>query len=343
VRDKAVQYVQSHTKKPWFLYVAPTAPHAVTCTQPDLDSSCKKDFPQEAVDVPFRNTCVPPPQNNLSNAPEADRTDKPQYVQDAPVSPTGRDDVLGPDTQDCGSTRVRAQQLRMLKSVDLMVNDIFSAMSTAQANNTLAFFVSDNGFLWYEHGLNRKPHAYYEDVRVPMLMRWPGHAAQVADNTLVSSIDIAPTALAAAGRTIPPDIDGQDLLVLNRPPRDHLLVERVMRNVTTGAPTWASLWKAPPSTSTLPAYEYTEYYDDPVTPFVDERFVEYYDMVGNPPSQPGDALQLTNVFHDASTSNDLPPEIVLNLMNQLASDKQCAGHGAVPNPSAPGTYYPPCP
>jgi arylsulfatase A-like enzyme len=60
-------------------------------------------------------------------------------------------------------------------SVDDLVQAVMSELTKIhQADDTLAFFLSDNGYMWGEHGLvadKRWPHT--ESVEVPWLMRWP--------------------------------------------------------------------------------------------------------------------------------------------------------------------------
>ena len=66
--------------------------------------------------------------------------------------------------------------------------------------NTLVFYMGDNGFQWGEHGLIDKRTAYQASMRVPLLgvcpSRWK--AGQTVDQ-VVANIDIGPTILEAAG------------------------------------------------------------------------------------------------------------------------------------------------
>jgi len=40
-------------------------------------------------------------------------------------------------------------------------------------NNTLSFFMSDNGYLWDENYIEGKLTPYTYSLRVPLFMRWP--------------------------------------------------------------------------------------------------------------------------------------------------------------------------
>jgi len=89
--------------------------------------------------------------------------------------------------------------------------------------NTLVLFTSDNGPAitnWHPHGsagpLRDKKGSLYEGgIRVPGLLRWPGHtkAGQVCRQP-VSGVDLLPTLCAVAGVAVPADraIDGASFL-----------------------------------------------------------------------------------------------------------------------------------
>ena len=92
------------------------------------------------------------------------------------------------------------------------------------AENTLVVFLGDNGCAGYFSGLcSCEPLSggkltYYEGgVRVPYLMRsTKAIAAGTRIDTPVSTLDILPTAIVAAGRPVPADLalDGHNLLPL---------------------------------------------------------------------------------------------------------------------------------
>ena len=113
----------------------------------------------------------------------------------------------------------------MIAALDDAVGRILDALDEAGiADNTLVVFLSDNGCAGYFPGLcSCEPLSggkltYYEGgVRVPYLLRWPAEVAAGATiDAPVSTLDILPTALAAAGAAAPADLelDGQDLMPL---------------------------------------------------------------------------------------------------------------------------------
>ena len=272
--------------KPWFLVVATWAPHT--------PANAEKSYRRTKVGNWGGNPAVS----------ETDRTDKPAYVQAKSAGLKG-------------AKKLRLRQLRTLKSVDDMVDRVFSTMSTlGETDDTLAFFLSDNGILWAEHGLKSKSVPYTSAVKVPFLVRWPGHIGQrVQDRRLVANVDITPTVLDATGLTPDPEfpLDGRSLLGTDA--RDRLLLEFTGGNNNVDAPTWASTLTS--------EYQYVEYYDD-LTEAV--TFREYYDLVNDP-------YQLENYLADPDPANDPPPDEQAKLELQLTRDRRCVGtDGADPCP-----------
>jgi arylsulfatase A-like enzyme len=264
--------------QPWFLYVAPFAPHAPY--QPD------KRFTKAKVPGVIRNPAMR----------EDDRSDKPPWVQ------------LKFDRR-IKASKVWTLQERMLLSVDTMVDRILTSLDElGERGPTLVFFLSDNGFLLGEHGLQQKHSPYVASVRIPMFMRWPGHvgAGEVEDR-LVANIDIAPTIYDAAG--IDPDsdhpVDGRSLLDPTWS-RDRMLLE-YSRREERAVPTWASYRTV--------SFQYVEYYDEDLEQI---SFREYYDLINDP-------YQLTNLLGDSDPSNDPDPGRLTLLSAQLQRDRRCEG------------------
>jgi arylsulfatase A-like enzyme len=72
---------------------------------------------------------------------------------------------------------------------------------------------------------------YDRGIGTPLLLRWPGRIpAGAVNESLVSTIDLMPTLLEAAGCPIPPEVQGESLLPLirgesRRPARDAIFAE----------------------------------------------------------------------------------------------------------------------
>jgi arylsulfatase A-like enzyme len=269
--DAAVDFIDSHRDTPWLMILAPTAPHA--------------PYVPESI---YRNAWVGQWPVNNKAVWERDRSDKPPYVRKYHVTPSrGR--------------YIRAQQLRSLMSVDDVIERTFATLRRiGESQDTLALYTPDNGYMWGDHGLVAKDVPYTPAVKVKMFARWPSAIPPGSvDRRLVANIDIAPTALVAAGLD-PEGTDGRDLLDPSWA-RERILLEHWC-NVNA-----CNRWAA----TRTKGHQYVEYYD------ADGRttFREYYDLRRDP-------WQLRNLLHDRVRANnpDWGP-----LAEQLAADRSCAG------------------
>jgi N-acetylgalactosamine-6-sulfatase len=126
----------------------------------------------------------------------------------------------------------------MVERIDHGVGMILAELEkNSLADNTLVVFSSDNGpestggekdkgspgklGTYYSVGetgglRGRKRSLFEGGVRVPFIVRWPGHAPAGLknDTTVFSAVDLLPTFCAAAGVTLPPEAagDGENLL-----------------------------------------------------------------------------------------------------------------------------------
>lgn len=198
--------------------------------------------------------------------------------------------------------QVRRKQLRTLYSVDDQVAQVFDLLrELGEEEDTLAIFMSDNGFLWGEHGIVGKRYAYTQSIQIPLMMRWAGHLEPgSADDRLAANLDLAPTLLEAAGVSAPRGLDGYSLFGDRR--RDRLLIEQ-WADEETYVPTMASL--------RTDDYQFVEYYDG--RGGVVAR--EYYDLAADP-------WQRRNLLGDPVTGND--PD-VRALARRLRADRRCRG------------------
>lgn len=81
------------------------------------------------------------------------------------------------------------------------------------SENTLIIFVSDNGPM-YPGGIGC---CYDLGIGTPLIMRWPAGLDRGREvSGLCSTIDIMPTALSAAGVSVPPEVQGLSLLPAGR-------------------------------------------------------------------------------------------------------------------------------
>ncbi len=108
--------------------------------------------------------------------------------------------------------------LRCVISLDRSVGEIMKSLQEFNLDeNTVVIFLSDNGYLWGEHGLGGKWVLYEESIRVPIIIRWPGMPEKNRGRLLQQlalNIDIAPTILDMAGIELPEVMDGKSMFPL---------------------------------------------------------------------------------------------------------------------------------
>ena len=84
------------------------------------------------------------------------------------------------------------------------------------ADDTIVLYVTDNGWIQSANSGRYAPRSKRSPneggIRTPIMVRWPGKVRQKFDEeTLVSSVDLAPTILKACGLPVPPSMKGIDL------------------------------------------------------------------------------------------------------------------------------------
>jgi arylsulfatase A-like enzyme len=179
----AVSFLEEDEETPFFLVVAPYAPH-----HPAVPAERHAGAFADA--EPYR-----PPAYD-----EPDIADKPRWVRAQPRISESRAERLD---------ALRRRQLETLLAVDEGVARILGTLrASGRLSNTLLAFASDNGLHWGEHRLvNRKSSAYEESIRIPLVVRWdavvPGPRR---DGRLVGNLDLAPTFADVAGA----ERDGMD-------------------------------------------------------------------------------------------------------------------------------------
>jgi arylsulfatase A-like enzyme len=278
IGDRALAFLderEADDARPWFLYLATFAPHDPRVPEPKY------------ADASF------PALDRVGPSAAAPVAGKPAYL------------ATRTDGRLAEAAKVRTGQLRTLLSVDDLVDRVLGRLqATGELEDTLIFFLSDNGYAWGEHRHVGKFTPYTESIKVPFLVSWPGRLpAGTTDDRLVATIDIKPTVLAAAG--IPPRagdvVDGRSLLDGRR--RDRLLAEywRDQANAP-GIRDWAAL--------RTPSWQYIEDYDQPGG----GTFREFYDLRSDPGMD-------RNLLADDDPANDPPASVAA----ELAAARTCAG------------------
>jgi arylsulfatase A-like enzyme len=103
--------------------------------------------------------------------------------------------------------------LRCIASVDENVGRLLDYLdASGLAANTVVFYTSDQGFFLGDHGWFDKRFMYEESLRMPLLVRWPGHIKPGATSgDLAQNVDFAETFLDLAGEPVPGDMQGRSL------------------------------------------------------------------------------------------------------------------------------------
>jgi N-acetylglucosamine-6-sulfatase len=208
---KATDFVRHATSdsKPFFLYMAPTAPHG-----PPVPAERHQDV--------FADEEAPRP----PSFDEEDVSDKPPWIGE--MSRFSDEDISSIDD-------LYRKRLGTMLAVDDMVGSLVRELEAdGQLDNTFIFFTSDNGFILGQHRIqNDKRYPYEESVRTPLFVRGPGVFAGSRVDKLVINTDFAPTFAELAGASSPP-ADGRSFVPLLRggdPPwRSAILLEGFGQN-----------------------------------------------------------------------------------------------------------------
>jgi arylsulfatase A-like enzyme len=263
---------ESSDDRPWFLYLAPPAVHGPA-------------VPERR----FEGTPVPPWEKGPA---------------------VGEDDVSDKWTRlyrrhasEAVIRRIRAGQIRAARSLENMMTTIREELERlGEEKRTLVIFISDQGFLWWEHLLRGKELPYLESIHVPLVVRWQGHVAEGAsDDRLASTIDVAPTILDAAGVHEAERLAMDGISLLGPRGHERLVLEHVANDF--GLPAWSGL--------IAPSYEYIEYYRENGS----IAFGEYYDLRRDP-------AQLDNLMETRPRKVN---ERIQRLHQMLMRDKRCEG------------------
>ena len=110
--------------------------------------------------------------------------------------------------------------LRCIDSVDENVGRVLDYLDEhGLAENTIVIYSSDQGFYLGEHGWYDKRWMFEESLKMPVLVRWPGHVKPgTRSEKLIQNIDYAPTFLDVAGLEVPAEVQGTSLVPLLEKP-----------------------------------------------------------------------------------------------------------------------------
>jgi arylsulfatase A-like enzyme len=186
--DLAIEYMRRKGKggKPFALFLSWGPPH---------DPWDARNVPPEYAEL-YRNV-------NIPRRPNYSETPDPYSDAWARIAPQYGKLVDGFQKAYCAQTA----------SIDWNVGRMMKALEDlGLADNTIFVFTSDHGEMFGAHGRKAKYIFYEEALRVPFLMRWPGHIpAKSVSDTLLGTPDIMPTLLTMMGLPVPRAVEGADL------------------------------------------------------------------------------------------------------------------------------------
>lgn len=188
--DSAIEFLQNHDgKKPFFAYLAFTAPHD------------PRQPPTNFRDEYYRS--LPPlPKNFL-----------PQLPFDNGMMQGGRDENLGawPRTEAMIRDQL-AEYYGMITHLDEQIGRVLAALKqSGQAENTIVIFAADNGLALGSHGLLGKQSVFEHSMRTPLVICGPGVPAGKSTTAFAYLLDLFPTLCDALKIEPPSDLAGHSL------------------------------------------------------------------------------------------------------------------------------------
>lgn len=187
--------------RPFFLGVAPIAPHSETITNP-RPVKFNAPVPAKRHEHLFPNVTIP-------------RT--PNFNPDTPGTASYFKTIrqLNQSEIEYNDDWYR-KRLQSLQSVDDLIDSIIDRLSASPEvlENTYLIYTTDNGFHIGQHRLPPgKSCGIEEDVNIPFLIRGPGIAKGAVQTIPSSHTDIVPTVFNLAGIPLRDDFDGEPIPV----------------------------------------------------------------------------------------------------------------------------------
>lgn len=183
------EYAKGDRNKPFFCYVAFTAPHDPRSPRPDYIGM----YPDESVPLPGNFKKLHP------------------FAFD---ELTVRDENLAPwpRTPEIIQASV-ADYYALISHLDDKVGEIVETLiKQGLFENTIIVYAADNGLAIGSHGLLGKQNLYEHSVKVPVIISGPGIPKEKVNDAFVYLFDLFPTLCTAANLPAPKEIDGKDLM-----------------------------------------------------------------------------------------------------------------------------------
>lgn len=173
---------------PWFLTVAPIAPHS-NWVFDEKKNTTYLSTPQSAYRHEHLFHDYKIPRGKAFNAQIDGAAGWPGTLQPLNESVLAYND------------HYQRQRLRALQAVDEMVHELVQKLEAAgELDNTYIFYTTDNGYHISQHRMHPgKECGYDTDIHIPMFARGPGLKEGGEIGVVTSHTDVAPTILKIAG------------------------------------------------------------------------------------------------------------------------------------------------
>ncbi len=151
---------------------------------------------------------------------KAKKDDKPFFVWYAPMmphQPHNPPERLFNHYKDKTKSVHVARYWAMCEWFDETIGDLLAKLEkNGQAKDTLVIYLHDNGWIQDPDSVDFAPKSkrsqYDGGVRTPIIVKWSGHVKPGESDKLASSVDLAPTILAAVGLRQHKGMEGINLL-----------------------------------------------------------------------------------------------------------------------------------
>ncbi len=186
--DYLVDYSKGKKEKPFFCYVAFTAPHDPRSPRTDYIGM-------------YADESIPVPGNFKKLHPFAFDD---MLVRDEQLAPW-------PRTPEIIQASL-ADYYALISHLDAEIGDIIKTLKEKGLfENTIVVYAADNGLAIGSHGLLGKQSLYDDCMNVPLILAGPGIPKDKVTGALVYLYDLFPTLCAVCGVPAPSGIDGKDL------------------------------------------------------------------------------------------------------------------------------------
>src|SRR5438046_1691184 len=156
--------------------------------------ACRSSIGSTAVSRRSRNISRPPATTPASSANGTCSATRPGSI-------TGTSSLAGAPLKHWKYERYIRDYLACVAAVDDNVGRLLDYLETSGlAENTIVVYTSDQGFFLGDHNWFDKRFMYEESLRMPFLIRYPGHVqAGAVNDAMILNVDFAPTLMDCAG------------------------------------------------------------------------------------------------------------------------------------------------